>query len=155
MAEVNFVKWNVHCEDALDLTDLQMESPMKRMIATTAGLFVLIAASNADAGIMYGNGVANRLSTGTGGFARFYRYLGQMEYRKDVWLFGRPLGAPPVDYCPQCGQPLSTHRGYHYSQPNGAQPVATPPAPTPAQPMPARRVKQPPTVFSVPPASNR
>jgi hypothetical protein len=124
---------------------------MKCMIATAAGLFVLIAASSADAGIMYGNRVANRLSTGTSGFARFYRLLGRAEYRKDVWLFGRPLGDAPVEYCPECGQPMSAHRGYHYYQPNGAQRGET--QPTPAQPQPAPSAKQPQTVLPAPPAA--
>lgn len=119
---------------------------MKRLIATAALLFVLLSASNADAGIMYGNRLANRLSTGTGGFTRFYRFLGRMEYRKDMWLFGRPLGDPPVEICPECGQPLSTHTHYQSPQP---QPAA--PQPAPAKPAAGNGAPPQPTVYAAPP----
>lgn len=126
-----------------------MDSLMKHLIATAAALFVLCTASSADAGLMYGNRIANRLSTGTGRFARFYRYVGRMEYRKDVWLFGRPLGDPPIQVCPECGQPMSTHRHY-YAQPT--RPYSQPAQPVPAQPMPAASPTQQRTGFAVPPA---
>lgn len=95
---------------------------MKRLIAVTALLFVFLGAAKAHAGIMYGNRLADRFSTGTSGFARFYRRMGRMEYRKDMWLLGRPIGYAPEQYCPQCGQPMSTHgNGYYNHQHNQTQ----------------------------------
>lgn len=102
---------------------------MKRMIATVALLFALFTTSNADAGLMYGNRLANRLSAGTSGFSRVYRFLGRIEYRKDMWLFGRPLGDPPTEYCPDCGQPMWTHGGYYYYQSNEMPSNQAQPAP--------------------------
>lgn len=132
---------------------------MKRLIATTAVLFVLLASSDADAGIMYGTRVANRLSTGTGRFTRFYRWLGRLEYRKDMWLLGRPIGDAPPDYCPECGQPMSTHYNYYYNnqnqtQPNQEQPNQSQPMPTPAKPMPKANVENDSNVLAAPPVSN-
>lgn len=111
---------------------------MKKLLAP---LLVLVASlafvNDANAGVMYGNRMADRMSTGTNWFARFFRGMGRMEYRKDMWILGRPIGDEPTQFCPECGQPIHSNNNYYYPQPS-TQPAQQPqqkmtPTPAPKQ----------------------
>ena len=109
---------------------------MKKLIAPLIVLVASLACVNdVNAGIMYGNRMADRMSTGTNWFARFFRGMGRMEYRKDMWILGRPIGDEPTQFCPQCGQPIDTS-GYYYPQ------QSTPPAPQQNTPTPAPKAEK-------------
>lgn len=77
----------------------------KKLTAFVAVLTVLGGLSAADAGIFYGNGIANRVNGSRMG--GLFRAIGNMERQKDIWIFGRPLGESRPVY-------NSRSRGYYY-----------------------------------------
>ena len=81
----------------------------KKLTALVATLVVLGGMTVADAGIFYGNGIANRVNGSRAGF--LFRGIGNLERRKDIWIFGRPLGESRSTY--QYSQPRSNN-GYYY-----------------------------------------
>lgn len=95
---------------------------MKKLTAIAATLVMLLVTSTADAGILYGNSLAD-------GFTRapiiggVFRAVGNMERRKDTWLFGAPIGITPR---------YQYQGGYYDQQPYYQAPVQKSVPPKPA-----------------------